>query len=283
MSTDPAPPTRPPSRPRQATRLVRETWARRIAAARRVRSSTYREHGVGWRLLVPAVFVAAGALFVTSAVNSDGTELRAGRYGDLASVVRQAAEEADRVGAERNALAAEVSRLTESLGDSARTPVERRVERLKVPAGLEAVRGPGLTVQLDDAPDDVIAQSDLDPNLLVVHQQDIQAVANAMWAGGAEAMTIQGQRVVSTTGIKCVGNTVVLHGIPYSPPYVLTAVGDPTQMLASINDSPYIDIYLDYVEQHDLGWEVQAHSAVELPAYQGPLDLDYARPARQGT
>ena len=52
-----------------------------------------------------------------------------------------------------------------------------------------------------------------------MHQQDIQAVVNALWAGGAEAMTIQGQRVISTTGIKCVGNTVVLHGVPYSPPY----------------------------------------------------------------
>ena len=44
-------------------------------------------------------------------------------------------------------------------------------------------------------------------------------MVNALWRGGAEAMTIQGQRVISTTGIKCVGNTVVLHGIPYAPPY----------------------------------------------------------------
>ena len=51
-------------------------------------------------------------------------------------------------------------------------------------------------------------------------------MVNALWSGGAEAMTIQGQRVISTTGIKCVGNTVLLHGVPYSPPYVITAVGD---------------------------------------------------------
>jgi uncharacterized protein YlxW (UPF0749 family) len=104
-------------------------------------------------------------------------------------------------------------------------------------------------------------------------------VVNAMWAGGAEAMTIQGQRVISTTGIKCVGNTVVLHGIPYSPPYVITAVGDPAAMLNSINESPYIDIYLDYVERYDLGWDVIPHSEVRLPAYEGSLELDYARPA----
>ena len=59
---------------------------------------------------------------------------------------------------------------------------------------------------LDDAPEDVHAATEGDPNDLVVHQQDIQAVANAMWNAGAEAVTIQGQRLISTTGIKCEGN-----------------------------------------------------------------------------
>ena len=51
-------------------------------------------------------------------------------------------------------------------------------------------------------------------------------MVNALWSGGAEAMTLQKQRVISTTGIKCVGNTVVLHGVPYAPPYEITAIGD---------------------------------------------------------
>lgn len=72
-----------PSRPRRPTLLTRESWAQRIATARRVRSRTYRKHGLGWRIAAPAVFLTAGALFVTSAVSSDGTDLRAGRYGDL--------------------------------------------------------------------------------------------------------------------------------------------------------------------------------------------------------
>ena len=63
-----------------------------------------------------------------------------------------------------------------------------------------------------------------DPLDVVVHQQDIQAVVNAMWRAGAEAVTIQGQRVISTTGIKCDGNLVSLHGVPYYPPYEI--VGD---------------------------------------------------------
>lgn len=268
-----------PSRPRRPSLLTRESWATRIATARRVRSRTYRRHGLGWRVAAPAVFLTAGALFVTSAVSSDGTDLRAGRYGDLETVVAQATEEADALQAERNALAEDVERLTARLSGNAVTETRQTVEQLEVPAGLTGLRGPGLTVTLDDAPSESIASSGEDPNLLVVHQQDIQAVVNAMWAGGAEGMTIQGQRVISTTGIKCVGNTVVLHGIPYSPPYVIKAVGDPAAMLTALNESPYIDIYLDYVERYGLGWEVTPHAETTVPPYEGTLDLDYARPA----
>ncbi len=268
-----------PSRLRRPSLLKRESWSRRISEAWQARSQTYRERGLAWRLLTPAVFLTAGGLFVTSSVASDGTDLRAGRYGDLSTVVQQATEEVDALQAERAALAEEVEQLTAELNDTGVSPIQEKVRRLGVPAGLGAMKGPGLTVELDDAPTDDFADPDVDPNFLVVHQQDIQAVVNAMWAGGAEAMTIQDQRVVSTTGIKCVGNTVVLHGIPYSPPYVITAVGDPASMLTALNESPYVESYMTWVEQHDLGWDVLPHSEIELPPYKGTLDLDYARPA----
>ena len=268
-----------PHRPRRPSLLTRETWSRRIAAARRIRSETFRNRALAWRLLVPTVFLLAGALFVTSAVSSDGTDLRAGRYGDLSTVVQQQKEETDELRAQANALSAEVERLSAGLEDTDVQVAQEKVDALRDPAGLEETSGPAITVTLDDAPQDVIESSDQDANLLVVHQQDIQAVANALWAGGAEAMTIQGQRVISTTGIKCVGNTVVLHGIPYSPPYVITAVGDPSSMYTSLNENPYIQGYQTWVDRFDLGWDVDLEGEVELPAYGGTLDLDYARPA----
>jgi uncharacterized protein YlxW (UPF0749 family) len=273
--------TTEPPRLRRPALLTRESWAARIAAARRVRSRTYRDRALLWRALALAGFLLAGALFVTSAVSSDGTDFRAGRYGDLSTVVSQATEEADALRARRNELSQEVERLSADLRDTRVAKEQERTGALEVPAGLTPMSGPGLTVELDDAPAEKISAADVDPNYLVVHQQDIQAVVNAMWAGGAEGITIQGQRVISTTGIKCVGNTVVLHGIPYSPPYVVTAVGDPASMLTAINESPYIGIYLDYVEdpRYQLGWNVLPHSQVRLPGYEGSLDLDYARPA----
>ena len=102
-------------------------------------------------------------------------------------------------------------------------------------------RARAVTVTLDDAPR-ADQRSDLAagarPDDLVIHQQDVQGVVNALWAGGAEAMTIMGQRVVATTAVRCVGNTLLLHGRVYSPPFVVTAVGDPARLRARARRRP---------------------------------------------
>ena len=141
--------------------------------------------------------------------------------------------------------------------------------------GLTPVSGPAVTVTLDDAPASVAANG-IDPDLLVVHQQDIQAVVNALWTGGAEAMTIQDQRVISTTAVKCVGNTVVLHGIPYSPPYEITAIGDQARLRAALAESEPIQIYQQYVEAYGLVLREKSEPKVTLPGHEGSLDLTHA-------
>ena len=93
-------------------------------------------------------------------------------------------------------------------------------------------------------------------------------------------MTIQGQRVIATTGIKCVGNTVVLHGIPYAPPYRISAIGDPVKLQAALASSDYIRIYRQYVDAFRLGYEVTVSSKSDFPGYQGSVDLQYATAVR---
>lgn len=231
-----------------------------------------------WRLLAPATFVLAGALFVASANTAGGTDIRGGRITDLAGLAQAEADKLEELRAEQARLSTQIEELSEELTGSTSQVVER-ARRLREPAGLSPVRGPGLTVTLSDAPDAVIESAETDINNLVVHQQDIQAVVNALWAGGAEAMTVQGQRVVSTTGIRCVGNTVVLHDVPYAPPYVISAIGPTDRMLAAIDESPYIGFYLEVVEQYQLGWDLRLEDELEMPGYAGSTALAYARPA----
>jgi uncharacterized protein YlxW (UPF0749 family) len=235
-----------------------------------------------WRIGAPAVFVVAGALFVTSAVSSGGTDLSgtAGRVGDLAGLASSEADELEALRARHAELAGEVDRLTRDLSRTSASSVQSTVDKLRGPAGLDTVSGAGLTITLSDAPESVADTiGDNEINDLVVHQQDIQAVANALWEGGAEAMTIQDQRVISTTGIRCVGNSVVLHDVPYAPPYRISAVGPVTGMLDALNSSPFVGFYLEAVARWQLGWDVTVEPRLELPGYDGSTELDYARAA----
>ncbi len=221
-----------------------------------------------------------GALFVVSAANSEGTDLRPGRYTDLASLVNGEARDYHHLQQRVKDLNVDVASLTGAVNDRDVQRYQRRIEKLKDPAGLVPRSGPGVTVTLSDAPEDVINSTTQELKYLVVHQQDIQAVVNAMWKAGATAVTVQGQRVVSTTGIKCEGNAVQLQGVPYSQPYVISAVGDQASLLGAIDGDPYLQVYRQQAANPTIsvGWDLQLESSITAPAYDGLLDLNYAKP-----
>jgi len=233
-----------------------------------------------WRIGTPVVVLLCGALFVVSATNSEGTDLRPGRYTDLASLTRSESEKYDALQRRLTRLDREVEALTAAVDDRTVDRFNRRIARLEDPAGLTPRSGPGVAVTLSDAPEEVINSTTRDLNLLVVHQQDIQAVVNAMWKGGASAVTVQGQRIVSTTGIKCEGNAVQLQGVPYPQPYVIEAVGEQTRLLDAIENDDYLQIYREQAAIPDIsvGWDLQPQEQVTAPAYDGLLDLTYAEP-----
>ena len=243
------------------------------------RSGHARRRGA-WAVGTPIVGVLSGALFAVSAHNSQGTDLRPGRYTDLASLVSSESRQYDALRARVASLNDDIEGLTSRVHDDKVARLRIKTQAVKGAAGLEAVTGPGVTVTLSDAPPDVVAESTTDnKNLLLVHQQDIQAVVNAMWVGGARAVTIQGQRVVTTTGIRCVGNSVQLQGVPYSQPYVISAVGDPTRLQSAIADDSYLQGYRADAADPDIGvgWSDKIEQRVEAPAYDGLLDFSYAK------
>jgi len=234
----------------------------------------------GWRGLTVVVALVSGGLFVVSAQSSEGTDLRPGRYDDLATLTNSEAGRAAALQAQVTELTQEVRELTDQVHDVDVQRYQNQVKALEEPAGLKPRKGPGVVVTLSDAPDDVIDATTGDKNLLVVHQQDIQAVVNAMWHGGARAVVLQGQRVVSTTGIKCEGNSVVIQGVPYPEPYVIEAVGDVGDLTSSISDDSYLQLYRQQSEDPNIevGWDLDIKDELTAPAYDGLLDLSYATP-----
>jgi uncharacterized protein YlxW (UPF0749 family) len=212
-------------------------------------------------------------MIAISAIHAQGTDLRPARNTDLVSLIEAQSRRNTDLARRLTGLRKEVDGLAAQADEQSDTGPEMGLETQRV--GLTPVSGPGITVTLDDAPSSVAANG-IEPDLLVVHQQDIQAVVNALWVGGAEAMTIQNQRVISTTAVKCVGNTVVLHGIPYSPPYQISAIGDPEQLRDALAASDPIRIYKQYVKAYGLGFDETSESKLTFEAHEGSLHLVYA-------
>jgi uncharacterized protein YlxW (UPF0749 family) len=231
-----------------------------------------------WQAFVPVVCLLAGLGFGISARESHGKDLRPPLNSNLADTVRAAEDGVHRLDRRVRDLQATVNRTAKRAGrnDSAVADAQARAATLLAPSGLTAVHGPGIEVVLDDAPGQP-AGGDVDPNQLVVHQSDLQAVVNALWAGGAEAMTIAGQRVIATSAVRCVGNTLLLNGDVFSPPFHVAAIGPSATMLKNLSSSPGVKLFREAASFYGLGYTVSTDSRLELPAYRGSVTLSYAR------
>jgi len=232
-----------------------------------------------WRWAVPAVLGLAGFVFVTGAVSSHGADLRTERRTQLADLV---AAEQDRVTAETervDQLRRDVDVATAAAGAVLTPEQQAGLDRLGRAAGLTPVRGPGLTVTLADAPIPTGGIPDgYAPDDYLVHQQDVEAVVNALWAGGAQAVTVMGQRLIATSAVRCVGNTLILQGRVYSPPFVIAGVGRVADLQAALDASAAVQDYRQWAAVVGLGYDVAADRMLVAPAYDGPVDLQHAGP-----
>jgi uncharacterized protein YlxW (UPF0749 family) len=157
---------------------------------------------------------------------------------------------------------------------------QRSGDLLADAAGLTALVGPGVQVALDDAPrlaKGETRRGNPTPDDLVVHQQDVQGVINALWAGGADAVSVMGNRIIATSSVQCVGNTLFLQDAVYSPPFVIAAIGDPDRLAAALDDEPSVQLFRQAVEVWDLGYAVDRQKELTMPAYDGPLTMSHAK------
>jgi uncharacterized protein YlxW (UPF0749 family) len=143
----------------------------------------------------------------------------------------------------------------------------------KMRAGLIDVRGPGVRIVLDD--------SRLNPggsaDDLLIHDYDLRDVVTVLWLAGAEAIGINGERIVSGTSIYCVGSTVMVNDTRLSPPYQISAIGDAVQMQDHLRNPAYLSDLKARSSRHGLRIESVRVDAVTIPAYRGSLPLRYAQ------
>jgi uncharacterized protein YlxW (UPF0749 family) len=139
--------------------------------------------------------------------------------------------------------------------------------------GLVAAEGPGLVVTLDDSSERQSPSGNL--NDLVIHSQDVQAVANGLWAAGAEALAVNGQRVVPTSAVLCVGNTLLINGTVHSPPFRFTALGG--HLRDGFMADPLVQRFAQDADRFKLGFKVEEKERISVPAYTGSSKVRFAR------
>lgn len=159
-------------------------------------------------------------------------------------------------------------------GEAQSAARERHLGELGLAAGLVAMSGPGVRVTLDDSELDRAPTGNI--NDLVIHSQDVQAVVNALWRAGAEAVAINGQRLVATSAVLCVGNTLLLNGTVHSPPYTVTAAGAVRERFEA---DALVRRLHDDATAYGLRFSVSRLDTVDIPAYRGATSLTYARVA----
>ncbi|MCR4399014.1 MAG: DUF881 domain-containing protein [Firmicutes bacterium] len=152
-----------------------------------------------------------------------------------------------------------------------------QLQAAQMMAGLTALEGPGVTVVMDDSKRPSLPGDD--PNAFIIHDDDILSVVNELRAAGAEALSINGQRVISKTEIRCVGPTISVNGVRIAPPITITAIGDPQTLEAGLKTRGGI---VDNLGLWGIEVTVKRGERLEVPAFGGSTIFRYAQAQKKG-
>lgn len=187
------------------------------------------------------------------------------------------AQQLEKAEQERDLLMQETEQLRTAIRNSAPTAdVAEQLELAQLHAGLIPMSGPGVVVTLDDSTRPV--QPGENPMTFILHDEDVLLAVNELAAGGAEAISINGQRIIGRSEIRCTGPTITINGVRTAPPIVITAIGNPDVLESSINMRNGI---ADELKTWGIQVSVKKESGVTVPAYKGSLKLQFGQPAKQ--
>jgi uncharacterized protein YlxW (UPF0749 family) len=151
---------------------------------------------------------------------------------------------------------------------------EMALQRVK--AGMVAVRGPGVMATFDDSTDRSIPENE-DPANYILHDYDLRDILNTLWIAGAEAISVNGERIVSSTSLYCVGTTVICNATRLSPPYEVHAIGDVQALSAALEGSPQMEKFNQRARIYDLPVNIAQDRQIQVPAYNGSFVFKFAK------
>ena len=146
--------------------------------------------------------------------------------------------------------------------------LEEKIKNVNSLLGLTEVTGQGVSITISDAPATI---KSLTPEDLIVHNTDLLCIVNELKNAGAEAIEINGQRIVRTSSITCEGNVIMVNGERVSSPFVINAIGLP-ELLSTLNRPQG---YLDILSQYNIKTTLKKVESITIPKYSGIMTLKY--------
>jgi uncharacterized protein YlxW (UPF0749 family) len=160
-------------------------------------------------------------------------------------------------------------------GGGALADLREQLERERLLSGLVAVKGQGVVAVLNDSDARSVPEGE-DPANYIIHEYDLRDVLNALWASGAEAISLNGERIVGNTSLYCVGTTILCNATRLSPPYTVKAIGDPEALATALLSSRQMAKFNARARQYSLPFTVEKQSDIALPAYNGSFSFKHA-------
>ncbi len=201
-------------------------------------------------------------------------ELPSHRAQELAVLLKQQ-EEA------RQALEAEVRQLRQRVAVFERAVVEGQgtaetmaqdLAHFRLVLGLIPVEGPGVVVRLrsQGAPGGVLPVG--------IRAADLSGLVNELWSAGAEAVAVNGVRILATTGFRDHGQDIVVGAVAMRPPFAIAAIGEPLTLHTALN---LRGGFVEGLQSIGLQVTVQRRERIRLAAHRSPLLFRFARPAKE--
>ncbi|MBT9155192.1 MAG: hypothetical protein DDT37_00157 [Firmicutes bacterium] len=158
-------------------------------------------------------------------------------------------------------------------GEGALGLLRTELDRARLLAGITAVSGPGLVITLSDSKKPPVHGDD--PRLFIIHDEDILKLVNVLRAAGAEALSVNGERLLASSEIHCAGPVISINNVRVASPFVISAIGNAAAMESSLRMRGGIVETLGY-----FGMEIAItrHSTLEVPGFTRPLRFEWARP-----
>jgi uncharacterized protein YlxW (UPF0749 family) len=228
-------------------------------------------------LLVPAVLF--GLLVTLQWRTQAERSVLSVRYNaPLVDAATALQNEQDKLKADLAALRVQLDEIqrNSSTQSGAERELQSRIDELRASGGLTPLSGDGVAIQLDDARNVSVSSRDVDRS--ICHATDLTDILNTAWKGGAQALAVNEERIVSSSSVYCVGSTIMVNGTLMSPPFNINAIGPQNALLGAFDDPNQLQDIKQRRDVQGLGFRVTRASAIHVPAFSGALNVRFAEP-----